>query len=319
MPLYRPETVIYSIVPRASRLLVQESLDTFHERQGEQSLLQGDGVLPATWGRVMASHTDFHLNGPLQAQYIDGHIYGLQGGADVYARMSDSGQQDRFGLFFTYAEAAGNIDGFALGKVNLFAGHLTINDTSLGAYWTHTAPKGWYLDAVYMHSWLIAKPMSERGIGFRGVGQDDALSLEGGYPIHLSHSWTLEPQAQVIWQGLSYDEAKDPFSTIDYHSPSDWTGRIGLRLQDQTHIGSVPILPYLRVNLWHAFTGTDQAVFDETSIPSTFGSTSAEFGGGIVAKVSGRFSFWAAGSYLTNVAGPYRQTFKGNVGVRIRW
>jgi outer membrane autotransporter protein len=317
--IYRPEAVIYSLVPRASRFLVLESLDTFHERQGEQSLLQGDGAFPASWARVLASHTDFHLNGPLQGQFVSGHIYGAQGGADVYARESSSGHQDRFGLFFTYAEEAGDIDGFALGKLNLFSGHLTINDTSLGAYWTHTSPKGWYLDAVYMHSWLIAKPVSTRGIGFRDTGTDDALSLEGGYPIHLSRTWTIEPQAQVIWQTLNYDQAHDLFSAIDYHSGSDWVGRIGFRLQDQTHIGNTPILPYLRFNLWHFFSGTDQTVFNNISIPSTFGSTSAEFGAGLVAKASARLSFWAAGSFTTNIAGPYQQTFKGNLGVRFKW
>ena len=42
-------------------------------------------------------------------------------------------------------------------------------------------------------------------------------------------------------------------------------------------------------------------------------------GGDQVAQVSGHFSLWAAGSYLTNVDGPYRQTYKGTVGLRLKW
>jgi outer membrane autotransporter protein len=311
--------VVYSIVPRASRFLVLESLDAFHDRQGGQSPPQVDVARPATWARVMASRSDFHLDGPLQEQFVNGHIYGVQGGADVYARETGSGHQDRLGLFFTYAEMAGDIDGFALGKVNLFAGRMTLNGASLGAYWTHAAPKGWYIDGVYMHSWLIAKPMSTRGIGFRTTGEDDALSLEGGYPFHLSRMVTIEPQGQVVWQALRFGKAQDPFSSVDYRDANEWAGRVGLRVQARTHVGGAMLLPYVQANVWHYFSGADEVNFDGASLASTFGSTAVEFGGGVAARVSGRFGLWAGASYTTAIAGPYRQTVKGDVGLRFRW
>ncbi|WP_411728675.1 pertactin-like passenger domain-containing protein [Methyloglobulus sp.] len=58
IPLYRPETALYSAVPALARQVGYASLGTFHERQGEQSLLKGNGPASAAWGRALGKHTD---------------------------------------------------------------------------------------------------------------------------------------------------------------------------------------------------------------------------------------------------------------------
>ncbi len=45
IPLFRPEVPVYAAVPGTTRLLVLSILSTFHERRGEQSLLQGGGIV----------------------------------------------------------------------------------------------------------------------------------------------------------------------------------------------------------------------------------------------------------------------------------
>ena len=47
----------------------------------------------------------------------------------------------------------------------LASGSVPMDATSLGLYWTHVGPGGWYLDSVLMHSWLDGEPRSNRGVG----------------------------------------------------------------------------------------------------------------------------------------------------------
>ncbi|WP_269792554.1 hypothetical protein [Stenotrophomonas sp. Iso1] len=49
IPLYRVETAAYSVVPPLLRETSLASFGTFHERQGEQRLLAGQGGMRAVW------------------------------------------------------------------------------------------------------------------------------------------------------------------------------------------------------------------------------------------------------------------------------
>ncbi len=74
-----------------------------------------------------------------------------------------------------------------------------------GAYWTHYGPSDWYVDAVLQGTHYTGTAKTEfaslptKGNGF-------IASLEGGYPIPLSFgpNFVLEPQAQVLWQNVSF-------------------------------------------------------------------------------------------------------------------
>ncbi len=96
--------------------------------------------------------------------------------------------------------------------------------TSFGGYWTHIGPQGWYLDAVLMGTWYGGDANSNEGQGIDVDGHGVTASLEGGYPIALSESWTLEPQAQLIWQSLSLDDQADRYSSISFDSDNAGRG-----------------------------------------------------------------------------------------------
>ena len=55
IPFFRPEAVVYAGIPSLARSVGLETLGTFHERQGEQSLLTKNGAFPIGWGRVFRS------------------------------------------------------------------------------------------------------------------------------------------------------------------------------------------------------------------------------------------------------------------------
>ena len=141
VPFFRPEAVVYAGLPELARFIGLEILGTFHERQGEQSLLPKNGGFPIAWGRVFGSKSEFDRGGPLAPEF-DGHLFGFQAGMDIGAAETWAGHRDHFGLFVGHAEADGDVRGFALGQRRFASGSVPMDATSLGLYWTHVGPAG---------------------------------------------------------------------------------------------------------------------------------------------------------------------------------
>lgn len=318
-PLYRMEVPVYAEVPVLTRELGIAQIGTFHDRQGEQSLLTESGALPAAWARVWGEHTSQSNSGAANPDF-SGTMGGVQVGHDIYADRSESGHRNHYGFFFGFARAQGDVNGFALGFPDLSAGRLSLNAYSLGAYWTHIGPSGWYTDAVVMGSTLTLDPSSNQGIGASTHGHAVTTSLEGGLPIPLAANLSLEPQAQLIWQHTSISDLNDGISDVSFHAANGLVGRLGLRLQSRFDGAGAQWQPYLRANLWRYFNGTDSVTFTgSTVIPTDVAATAAQFGLGVVAHLSARGSVFAAASYTTNVNGEHRSTVEGNLGVRWSW
>ncbi|TCR70584.1 autotransporter outer membrane beta-barrel domain-containing protein [Bosea sp. BK604] len=319
IPLYRPEVPVYAAVPATVRRLGLAALGTFHQRQGEQSLLTGQGAFSAGWGRVFGERIDQRWSGTVDPEF-DGRIWGLQAGLDLYALDRANGHRDRFGLFYGYAGAEGDVRGFALGLLRNSVGKLDLNANSLGIYWTHIGPGNWYVDTVLMHSWLDGDGRSDRAIRADIGGTAITASLEGGYPIALGAGFTLEPQAQLIWQHLSLDRSFDRFSSVSFDDSDSFTGRIGARLQTSFLLGSAQIQPYLNVNLWHNFSRTDDVTFGTIDvIPTRFKGSSLEIGGGVTAKLTANVSLYATGGYVTALGDDKGHGVQGNLGLRVTW
>ena len=196
---------------------------------------------------------------------------------------------------------------------------LTMDSTSFGAYWTHLGPSNWYVDAVLMASWFDGDPRSTRGVGLNADGTSLTASLEAGYPIPIGAGWAFEPQAQLIWQHVKFDQAQDPFATVHFDPDDALTGRIGARLFGDAALGSTKLKPYLLANVWRTFSGSDTTTFNTTPITTDFGNTSLELGGGVVAQLSRSVGVAAAASYITNLGGDHRQGVKGNIELRVTW
>ena len=121
---FRPEAIVYAAMPGAARLMGLETLGTFHERRGEQSLLTGQGAVPAMWGRAFGSRTEFRRNGPLAPEF-DGHLIGFQAGLDLFGWDWD-GHRDRIGMFVGHASMDGDIRGFAFGQRRASSGQFRL-------------------------------------------------------------------------------------------------------------------------------------------------------------------------------------------------
>ncbi|RUW52688.1 autotransporter outer membrane beta-barrel domain-containing protein, partial [Mesorhizobium sp. M8A.F.Ca.ET.021.01.1.1] len=328
------------IAPLVAQRMGLMTLGTFHQRRGDQSLLIGDGALiysapdsqgsdmpadgsppPAVWGRAFGAQSDLGADATLSVAdfkigpEFNGNYWGLQIGSDIAGVEHDNGHVDRFGLFYTHAEASGDISGNVLGGLELPAGSLDLTENSIAGYWTHTAPSGWYVDVVAKYAWLDGTSESNRGIGSDVQGNSFAASAETGLPYMFAQDWAIEPQAQLIWQRIHFDDSRDPFSAIG-HDPFDaMTGRIGARLEHS--MGKV--LAHAGINLWHGFSAESVVTFNTTPLVLDTSGTWLELNGGAAFDVSNNVSAFGDVSYSFDIDSTHQQTFGGQIGLKVRW
>jgi outer membrane autotransporter protein len=319
IPLYRPEVPIYAEVASVARQLNIQQLDNFHDRQGEQSLLTESGELPAAWGRAWNSHTRQRQDGTVSSRF-DGSMTGMQVGHDIYADASAGGQRNHYGLFAGFAHATGNVNGFAMAVQNLDVGNLAIDAYSLGAYWTHVGPSGWYTDAVLMGSSLSADPRSHDGVSAATHGKALIGSIEGGLPIPLGADVTFEPQAQVIWQGLSFNDLNDSVSTVGFSKAGTLLARIGVRLQSHFATPAAAWQPYLRLNLLRRSGSHDTVTFGRTTtISSGTNQTAGQLNAGLVATISKSASAFVTATCTASLGGAQQRMVMADAGMRWSW
>ncbi|MBC3948783.1 autotransporter outer membrane beta-barrel domain-containing protein [Pseudomonas folii] len=319
IPLYRLEVPNYAVVPPAAAVLTLMSLGTFHDRQGEQSLLTESGWAPAGWGRIFGSSVKQSWSGTVDPS-LDASLKGYQVGHDLYAAQHDNERIQRAGLFVGHSRLDGDVKGFAGGFQDRKTGKLKLEGDSLGLYWTLTDPKGWYVDAVAMGTRLDGYSRSDRGVRIDTKGRALTLSVEAGYPIPLGADWVIEPQAQLIHQHIKLDSQNDGISDVSFDSQSWNTARLGARLKARYMVSGLPIEPYVRTNLWHNFDGADTVTFNHTDkIKTKHRFSYANAGAGVVATVSPGVSVYLSADYSENMDNQYLSGIAGNLGVRVSW
>lgn len=317
--VYRPEVPLYVEAPAVARQLNLQQIDTFHDRQGEQSLLGGNNKAPAFWARSWGSHADIRQSGDVNPSF-NGTLWGLQLGQDLYASTEDGGASNHAGVLFGFSRATGDVGGFALAKQGMGVGKLQLNNYNYGGYWTRVAPSGWYTDAVLMGSVLRLNTSSNNGVSGSADGNAITGSVETGLPFTLSEGLTLEPQAQLVWQRTSLDSLNDGVSDVRWNNGNVWQGRVGTRLQWAFDASGISWKPYLRLNVLRSFGQDDKTDFDaSTTLTNQVGQTVGQVGAGLVAQVSQNGSLYATTGYLTNLGGEHQRIVTGNVGVRWSW
>ncbi|WP_280994706.1 autotransporter outer membrane beta-barrel domain-containing protein [Ochrobactrum sp. 19YEA23] len=330
IPLYRPEVALYAPIPAIARQMGLATLGTLHERVGEEENLRGvpesRTYVNGAWGRVFGEHLSNRWGGSVDAS-ATGDLTGFQTGLDILRRTTDSGHRDHTGLYFAYSNYnSSSVRGFAEGIQNLAVGELTLKGPSLGAYWTHFGPTGWYLDAVVQGSWYDVDATSAYNAGLSTNATGYTASLEAGYPIRFGEDdrWLIEPQAQIVYQDMSVDGSHDQYSSVDWDAGKAWTGRLGARLQYSARDERGTLWqPYARLNVWHSFSGNDTVFFGPSSpaIENRFGDTAFEVGGGLTARVKQNVSLYGQASYRWSPdSGRSHQTATaGTFGVRLDW
>ncbi|WP_085627076.1 MULTISPECIES: autotransporter outer membrane beta-barrel domain-containing protein [unclassified Pseudomonas] len=318
LPLYRPEVPVYAAAPRGAAIIARQALGTFHQRQGDQQLLKGEGVLPASWGQAYGGALRQQWSGTVSPS-LDGDLYGFKVGQDLYTKVGDSGYRQHVGIYVSHSRLDANVKGFALAVENRSVGDLELDGDSVGAYWTLVGPQGGYLDAVLQYTNLDGRARSDRGGKLNIDGHARTASLESGYPVALSERWVLEPQAQLIAQKVSLDSASDSVSHISHDAQVELIGRLGLRVEGAFKDSSNHLLqPYAQVNLWHGDGGRDTLTFDGVDkIRTDYRYTSVQLESGVVAQVNEALSLHGGVQYTANLDS--RQQEASGVNLGLRW
>jgi autotransporter family porin len=307
------EAPLYSKITLLARQMNLLLLGTFHQRQGDQYLLDDDG---AAWGRLIGAGLDQKFTGPL-APSFSGTIGAAQLGSDLY--VFDK-RQNRLGAFLSFAHASGTVRGTILDIATQVGGSLPTDAYNLGGYFTHIGENGWYLDAVLMGTWFRSYPRSLRDVGTHAGGSSVTASLEGAYPFKLDEQWTLEPMAQIVFNRMGFDSTSDPYTTLDFRPADTWFGRIGARVEYNTDLDGLPVKPFVEGNLWHGFGGTDTTIYDgDIPVAVPFGNTDFEIAAGLSSRVSDDVSLHLRLGYTTSIEGNYQQVIQGQIGLRYTW
>lgn len=318
IPLLRPETAVYSALPPVARDMALATLGTFHERRGEQIFMVGGENFSAAWGRVFGKSLDQSWSGTVSPS-VDGALGGIQAGLDMLRWEDGSGGSNVAGIMLGYTGLGADVSGAVQGQSDLEVGRLDLDAYSVGGYFTHVGRGGWYVDAVVLGTWFGGDASTDRGIGIDPDGDAVTLSLEAGAPIALSATWTLEPQAQIVWQDISFDDQDDTLSTVSFGTDDGWTGRIGTRLQGTFQTNSGEFKPYLKANLWRSFETNETVAFGPDPIDIESESTMLELGGGVAHKFTDRVSAFATADYSFNIDGDRRREFEAGAGLQYQW
>ncbi|WLH38139.1 autotransporter outer membrane beta-barrel domain-containing protein [Pseudomonas sp. FP2196] len=319
IPLYRPEVPTWSVLPPAAAQLTLNALGTFHDRQGDQRLLNETGAFGAGWGRVYGKNLEQTWAGTVTPR-LDGSLNGFQVGNDLYSSQTSGGQTQRIGFFVGHSRLQGDVDGFNEGFEGNSAGKIKLEGDSYGLYWTLTDPYGGYIDTVVMGTRFDGDNHSDRDIKLDNRGHALTVSAEAGYPLPINDTWVVEPQAQVIHQKISLDSQDDGISRVSFDSDGAWTGRLGARIKGRYEVSGLPVEPYLRANFWHTFSGTDSVTFGDSDVISTEQkSSTADLGLGVVVTLDRAVSVYASTDYSRNIDSNDLRGVTGNLGIRISW
>jgi outer membrane autotransporter protein len=330
-PIIGPELATDGVVQPIARQMGLQTLGTLHQRIGDTLTLantggEAAGIARSDWARFFGQGIDnrYHAFADPQAS---GWMGGFQGGVDLLRTSFLPGHRDVAGVYLAFANSDINVNGLvtnpaATGYVQTHTGTLGLNSYSAGGYWTHYGPTGWYLDAVLQGTYYNGNAITQfANLPINGSGF--IASLEGGYPIPLplGPRFVLEPQAQIIWQQVAFNQANDGLGPVGLGTTSGPTGRVGLRgmWTIDGYNGQV-WQPYVRANLWRDWGAEATTLFGIDPVPLIEEATRLEFAGGVTALLGRGVSLYAQAGYQFGLDGAFlRNGIQGDIGLRYVW
>ncbi|MCL2649112.1 MAG: autotransporter domain-containing protein, partial [Phycisphaerales bacterium] len=215
-----------------------------------------------------------------------------------------------------------------------FAGRVTMDALSLGGYWTHYDPCGWYTDLVLQGDWYESiRSRSSSGEDFSTNGLSLTMSVETGYAIKLGKDWggsdervegglSVIPQVQFVYQYTNIQDGADHFGRIHYGETSAFYGRLGNRLSKTWSMTG--LTAWAETNLWHQFDSTAKTTFsaldgsNPTTISSRLGGTWAQAVLGISVPLTRNVCVFGTADYNIGLD-QSSHSFGGQLGIRVGW
>jgi outer membrane autotransporter protein len=355
-PIIGPALATYGVVQPIARQLGVTTLGTLHDRIGDTltnaagpcAASSGNGIVrkgyetppqpancdvtgwfPSAWGRVFGQSVDNRYSAFADPS-VSGQLFGFQAGLDVWRGSLVPGHSDTAGFYAAYANANVDVTGLVTNRaatayVLQHTGTVNLDAVSGAAYWTHYGPSGWYLDAVAQAT-SYSGSAATQFTGLSPTGYGFIASLEGGYPValpSLGPGFVLEPEGQVLWQAVKFDQTDDQFGYVALGSTYGGSGRLGLRAKwDVVADNGFVWQPYLRADFWDDWGGNATTDFRGDAVPLLEAGRRVELGGGLTTKVNANLSFFANADYqfaVSDTDGGKRDGFGGAAGLRYTW
>lgn len=267
---YRPETMLYSGLTSVVRQGDISLLGNMHQRMGDE-VKPGIDEDNRAWARMIGYSGKTKLDDAAGTQ-TSSHTMGIQVGVDMYANESW-----KAGMYTSILDIDSNVKGTKTGSDGK-GGNIDDNAFYVGGYATWFSGDGMYVDNVLQYGNHKSRLAATGNNGSYTVrGNTLTASTEVGKSFRLGASaWSLEPQAQLIYQYSDFDN-----STLDGVTPTkvkmdtadSFTARLGVRLVADYDTNHGKFQPYGRVNVWQGLGSKDKTHFSNAVATTTLESS----------------------------------------------
>lgn len=267
---YRPETMLYSGLASVVRQGDLSLLGNMHQRMGDD-VRPGLDEDHRAWARMIGYSAKTKLD-DITGTQTTSHTMGIQAGVDLYADTSW-----KAGVYTSILDIDSSVKGSHAGSAGK-GGNIDDNAFYLGGYATWFSTDGMYVDNVLQYGNHDARLSASGNKGSHTVkGHTLTASTEIGKAFRLGASaWSLEPQAQLIYQYSDFDDSTLGGATktkVRLDTADAFTARVGLRLKADYDTRHGKIQPYGRVNLWQGLGSKDKTHFSNAVATTTLESS----------------------------------------------
>ncbi|MGW6781037.1 autotransporter outer membrane beta-barrel domain-containing protein [Brucella pseudogrignonensis] len=309
-------------------------LPTLQQRVGDRywdnaantaSTNAGETTPAGIWGRIEGAHNRIQSGSTAGDVNQNINTVILQAGVDGQFYENEQGRLIA-GITGQYGNAHARIDNLTGDG----SGEINTEGWGLGATATIYGRNGFYLDAQAEANWYdsdLDVDAVNRGLVHSNKGFGYALSLEAGQRITLNESWSLTPQAQLMWSSVDFDSFTDAYGArISSHEGDSLTGRIGLAANYQdsftgTDGRKVDTSLYGIANLYQALIGENRIDYAGTRMATDDDRSWGGIGmGGTYQWADAKYALYGEATIntaLNHFADSY--TIKGNVGFKVKW
>jgi outer membrane autotransporter protein len=316
---------LYSTLPSFALRYGSMLLDSLHERRGDDRRpgYGGPGSIgaPFIWGRAVGEHGRqvCSLN---RDKTLDYDLFAFQGGVDLYGAEGSKGESDVAGVYGAIGTGNGGSN-----LVDVSIGSSNLNAYSIGGYWRHYGTEGWYLDGVLQGTWYDTTTDSTRPFSLSTNGVGLGASLEAGYPFPVTDGWVIEPQAQLAYQYIDFDDASDSAAEVSFSGVTSLIGRVGARIAKTWELGPGEARPrlitgWLRASLAYEFLDEPTTSFSSANgpvpFPGDFSGPSVILNAGLDAELRENVALYTDVNYEA-AFDSLGESIGGEVGLKVRW
>lgn len=217
--------------------------------------------------------------------------------------------------------------GYSKGSLDYATGYGSIDSKSLGAYWTHISPNGFYADVIFKYGWMNNefRVLDSAGTLVRSKEIDThgfSTSLEVGRRYHFNQQgkqgFYIEPQAQLTMghqRGDAFTASNGLQVKVD--SYRSVLGRMGAHIGYEVKGGNNPVNVYAKMDWIKEFDGDIGYSFNGSREATSYKGSWRAWGVGATAQFGSKHNLYVELERASG--GQFRQSWAVSGGYRLAW